>query len=677
VKRALPFFRKKILLSILCPVLTVGVILSAIVVRYLTPPLFSFIEERTEAELRLASGLGLEICEGHMNYLMELRLENDSEMISALKYEAIEEIKAISKKFHMVHLLVTEDSLNVLGSSIELPEEKLRLKTLPKNEAAIIIQEMGGERVRTHSLYFPFWQWHIVSFMYEKDYLMPVSLAKKLIYLGTFGVSIVVVFTLFIVFNWLVTVPLQRIIRATEDAARGRLEKIEVKRNDEIGQVSIAFNSMAENINTIMSELRESENKFRSFADQSLVGINLIQDGVFRYANPKFADIFGYTVEECLNNMKFVELVYPGDLAIVEENIRRRLSGEVEHVQYEFRGIRKTGEIIHVEIFGASCLSNGKPAVTATILEITERKKAEEALRRSEDQIRLLLNSTVEAIYGVDLNGNCTFCNNGCLRMLGYNNPDELVGRNMHWQIHHKRNDGTPFPEEECRMIRGVRKGEGAHADDEVLWRADGTCFPAEYWSYPQYSDGSVTGAVVTFLDITERRRADEEIRMLAISDALTELYNRRGFITLAAQQIKRANRIKKALVLFFIDIDGLKVVNDTRGHEEGDRLLINAANILKQTFRESDIIARIGGDEFAVLAAVNDSETSEIVLNRLVDQIGSHNALPDQQYDISMSIGTAIYDPAIPCSLDDLMSKADQLMYMQKNEKSNQKNKA
>jgi len=676
VKRALPFFRKKILLSIILPVLTVGVILSVIFVRYLTPPLFSFIQERTEAELRLASGLGLEICEGHMNYLMELRLENDSEMIAALKNEAIEEIKAISKKFHMVHLLVTEDSLNVLGSSIELPEEKLRLQTLPKNEAEIIIQEMGSERVRTHSLYFPFWQWHIVSFMYEKDYLMPISLAKKLIYLGTFGVSIVVVFTLFIVFNWLVTIPLQRILRATDDAARGHLEKIEVKRNDEIGQVSIAFNAMVESINTIMSELRESENKFRNFADQSLVGIDLIQDGVFIYVNPKFADIFGYTVEQCLNNMKFIETVYPDDLAIVEDNIRRRLSGESKQVQYEFRGIKKTGEIIHVEIFGSSCLFNGKHAVTATILDITERKKAEDALRRSEDQIRLLLNSTVEAIYGVDLNGNCTFCNNGCLRMLGYKNPDELVGRNMHRQIHYKHRDGTPFPEEECRMIQAVRKGESTHADDEVLWRADGTCFPAEYWSYPQYSDGGITGAVVTFLDITERRRNDEEIRMLAISDTMTELYNRRGFITLAEQQIKRANRINKTLLLFFIDIDDLKDVNDTWGHEEGDRLLINAAKILKQTFRESDIIARIGGDEFAVLVA-NGAETSEIVLSRFADRIGSHNAIPDQQYDISMSIGTAVYDPAIPCSLDDLMSRADQLMYMQKKEKANRKNKA
>jgi len=387
VKIELPFFRKKILLSILLPVLTVGITLSLIFVRYLTPPLFSFIEERTESELRLASGLGLEICEDHMNYLMDLKLENDSEMTAAVKNEAMEEIKAISKKLHKVNLLIMDDSVNVLDSSIKLPEKKFRLQALPKNETEIIIQEMGGERARIHSLYFPFWQWHIVSFMYEKDYLMPISLAKRLIYLGTFGISIVVVFTLFIVFNWLVTIPLQRIIRATEDVANGRLEKIEIKRYDEIGQVTIAFNSMVDSINSIMSELRESENKFRNFADQSFVGINLIQNGVFIYVNPKFADIFGYTIEECLNNMKFIELVYPDDLPVVEDKIRMRLSGEAKQVQYEFRGIRKTGEIIHLEIYGSSVLFNGKTASTATVLDITERKKAEELRKMAEDEM--------------------------------------------------------------------------------------------------------------------------------------------------------------------------------------------------------------------------------------------------------------------------------------------------
>ena len=174
---------------------------------------------------------------------------------------------------------------------------------------------------------------------------------------------------------------------------------------------------------------------------------------------------------------------------------------------------------------------------------------------------------------------------------------------------------------------------------------------------------------VAIYDDVTEQKKLEEEIRVLSITDPLTGLFNRRGFIALAEQQMKTANRTHKKLLLFFIDLDGMKAVNDTWGHEEGDRLLVNAANLLKQTFRESDILARIGGDEFTVLAAVI-SETPEIVLARFNHRISRHNALPDQRYEISMSIGISVYDPATHCSLDELMSRADSLMYAQKKEK-------
>lgn len=133
-------------------------------------------------------------------------------------------------------------------------------------------------------------------------------------------------------------------------------------------------------------------------------------------------------------------------------------------------------------------------------------------LLESSEKVNLLLDSAAEAIYGIDSNGNCTFCNSSCLRLLGYTRADELLGKNMHWQIHSKHPDGTPFPIEECRIFQAFRKGEEARVDDEVLWRSDGTSFPAEYWSYPQRRDGAVVGAVVSFLDITERKKASEAV---------------------------------------------------------------------------------------------------------------------------------------------------------------------
>jgi len=144
-----------------------------------------------------------------------------------------------------------------------------------------------------------------------------------------------------------------------------------------------------------------------------------------------------------------------------------------------------------------------------------KRREAEEALRRNEQKFHLLLNSAAEAIYGIDVDGNCTFCNNSCLKMLRYNNPDDLLGKNMHWQIHGKYQDGSFFPVEKCRIFMAFKLGVGTHVDDEVLWRSDGTSFPSEYWSYPQLIDGRIVGSVVTFLDITERKLSEEKIKSL------------------------------------------------------------------------------------------------------------------------------------------------------------------
>jgi len=141
-----------------------------------------------------------------------------------------------------------------------------------------------------------------------------------------------------------------------------------------------------------------------------------------------------------------------------------------------------------------------------------ELENTNRALKRSEGDIRLLLDSTAEAIYGIDLQGNCTFCNTSCLRILRYKDQDELIGKNMHRQIHYKRLDGTALPVEECEIFKAIIKGEGTHVEDEVFWRADGTGFAVAYYSYPQYRDGEVVGAVVTFTDITERLEARNEI---------------------------------------------------------------------------------------------------------------------------------------------------------------------
>ena len=164
-----------------------------------------------------------------------------------------------------------------------------------------------------------------------------------------------------------------------------------------------------------------------------------------------------------------------------------------------------------------------------------------------------------------------------------------------------------------------------------------------------------------------ERQRLLEEVRDLSLTDELTKLHNRRGFLTLAEQQLKIANRIKRGMFLLFVDLDDLKGINDNLGHHEGDRALIAIADTLKETFRESDIIARIGGDEFVVLVIGTSEMTLEALITRLQENLNARNAKQNSHFKLSVSIGTAWYNPECPCSIDELLEQADKLMYEQK----------
>ncbi|MCX5830675.1 MAG: diguanylate cyclase [Deltaproteobacteria bacterium] len=166
------------------------------------------------------------------------------------------------------------------------------------------------------------------------------------------------------------------------------------------------------------------------------------------------------------------------------------------------------------------------------------------------------------------------------------------------------------------------------------------------------------------------REKLEEELRSLSITDPLTGLNNRRGFLSLAEQQLKLSNRNMRGVQLYFADLDGLKWINDTLGHEEGDKALIEAAIVFKETFRTSDIVARLGGDEYAALAVDIPDANSEIFTARLQSLIEIRNNQGNRKYRLSISVGCSYYDPENPCSIDELMASADKLMYEQKQNK-------
>ena len=167
-----------------------------------------------------------------------------------------------------------------------------------------------------------------------------------------------------------------------------------------------------------------------------------------------------------------------------------------------------------------------------------------------------------------------------------------------------------------------------------------------------------------------ENARLYNEIQKLAIMDELTGLYNRRGFFTLASQHIRLAQRVKKGLLLIFADIDGMKEINDTLGHGLGDQALIDAAGVLKQTYRSADIIARVGGDEFAILAMTTGKSDTGSLPDRLHAHLMTFNTFYKRPYTLSLSTGMANWPAGKVVDLDELLSEADERMYEEKRSK-------
>jgi PAS domain S-box-containing protein len=263
--------------------------------------------------------------------------------------------------------------------------------------------------------------------------------------------------------------------------------------------------------------LRESEERFRLVSNTAPVLIWMSDtEKLCTYFNTPWLDFTGRSIESELGN-GWAEGVHPDDFKACLETYVNAFDRR-EKFSMEYRLRRYDGEYRWVFDIGVPRFNqdNSFAGYIGSCVDVTDRRMAEEALREKEDKLRLLLDSTAEAIYGIDLEGRCTFCNPACLRALGYERVDDLLGRNMHDLIHHSRADGIRILRETSRIMRALQIGEGVHVDDEVLWHAKGTSFPAEYWSHPQRKGEEVVGAVVAFLDITERKRTEAALANLS-----------------------------------------------------------------------------------------------------------------------------------------------------------------
>jgi diguanylate cyclase (GGDEF)-like protein/PAS domain S-box-containing protein len=283
-----------------------------------------------------------------------------------------------------------------------------------------------------------------------------------------------------------------------------------------------------------------------------------------------------------------------------------------------------------------------------------------EALQEKEEMYRSLVESTDDSIYVVARDTGYLFINKKHRVRMGLA-EDQYQGFN--YARFHSPAESIDFRKQVDAVIKAGESVQFEHKSQR-----DNRFFLRTF-SPVRNSVGWITAVTVVSTDITRQKELEESLRALSITDALTGLHNRRGLFALADQQIKLANRSRKCLYVLYADLDNLKTINDKFGHQEGDAALKTTADILRKTFRESDTIARIGGDEFVVIAGSDEKRNSGLIQKRLQQGLDAYNTEAHSGYKLAFSIGIVFYDPQRPVSFEDLMNEADRIMSIKKKE--------
>ena len=445
--------------------------------------------------------------------------------------------------------------------------------------------------------------------------------------------------------------------------------------------------------------LRESELKYRGVFEFASDALFLLSDNIVVDCNPRSLQMFGCQRDQFVGQSfyRFSPPFQPDDRLSWEkgdEKMNIAIAGTP--LSFEWTQTRLDGSLFDADVSFKRLILDGNVFVQVTVRDITERKRADKfqnAIYRI-SQAAIDSDSTDELYSSIHT-------------ILGELMPVE----NFYIALYDPMTDFINFPyyvdefdkqPAPAKMGRGLteyvlRTGLPAlitHESFSDLFQKGevelvGTK-PENWLGSPLKMGERIIGVMVVqsysggyhfqqeSLDLLEfvsaqvaitieRKSAEEQLRSLSITDDLTGIYNRRGFTLLAEQQVKQAHRMKRGLYLVFTDMDGLKNINDTFGHFEGDKALIEIAVVLSETFREADIISRYGGDEFVVLALDSSGNDAVTLTSRLKQILDMHNAHSDRLYQLSLSIGVTHYDPESPCSIKDMITQADQLMYQAK----------
>ncbi len=385
--------------------------------------------------------------------------------------------------------------------------------------------------------------------------------------------------------------------------------------------------------------------------------------GLYRGTNSGFEKLLGLSKKDIIG--KTIDDVAPAEIVEKHQEHDQALLEKPGHQVYEAPLQAWDGE--HHVIFIKTTYTRPDGTIGGIIgilKDITQRLRSEEEI----EQLRKFSDSTVqtmtEGLVLTNSEGRFTFVNQAAARMLGIT-PPEMVDREVLSFV----------PKDQHAIVRRADEKRSKGISDRyelVFMHKDGTRRTFLVSGGPRVQGARFGGTMAVLTDITDRKHMEEEILALSLRDELTTLYNRRGFLTLAEQQLKTASRMKKKVALLYLDVDDLKKINDSGGHKMGDRALAEIAFILKKSFREADIVGRLGGDEFSVLAMESTKMNVDILTQRLQEKLTLFNSRSSAEagFSLSISLGVFIRELEDPATVEEMLSRADYLMYEQKRSK-------
>ena len=386
-------------------------------------------------------------------------------------------------------------------------------------------------------------------------------------------------------------------------------------------------------------------------------GIYIVQDGKFRYVNALFQELTGYSETELLGKHS-LDLVHPDDREKVREKAVESLKVG-SSLPYEYRFVKKNGEIIWVLEKVTSTKYKDKRATVGSFMDITERKRLEEAIKKSGERYRTILEEIQDTYFEVDLAGNFTFVNDAMCRIMGYSKED-LIG--MNYRVFAAKEDAEVIYRDFNRVYH---TGETIKGISYRFVQKNGTVgFGELSISVIKNEEGQVIAFRGIGRDVTERKRLEQELNDIATHDFLTGLPNRVLLQDRLNVGLNQAQRNNTNLAVMMLDLDRFKVVNDTLGHSIGDKLLMAGGERLSDIVRKSDTVARVGGDEFLVLlpqiAKIGDATK---VARKILEAFRKPFVVDSYQTRVTTSIGIAFY-PEDGDDADALLTNADTAMY-------------